>query len=670
VPSDVVVTSSSPARTYPIPREVVEQALQGVRWARAYGTDVPEVHQYSAALLAAGGPVDVVELNRLNRMFAAASALGTGWQPGDDGYPCRELILSSLAGGEQAREWTERVLSGIEEEQRRSHAGLLSTIGYDHDHRYVGICASGDPDIVTDIARTKDGAWEIWHPRDGWESADFEQISTLHAVEPDTEMLAEIVAAISAGDRLLLSYADPVAFLPAVLATTGMPTEVEGAATYALVDEIDSTAVLDVLRISGESVSVRAGGQWVDEGTTSTWLRKDFPDTLVEMDEDTARNVLAQVDSIHEPTFQSSDIPDTIEDSDPQPAHEVLDLVASIDTVFADVIESIGSEDSDRDREHDRTLLASVERIHELTTLWARRDLYRSSVNGHVRLDLDDLPFVAAGPALGGADRNRGGAERLRRYWTRGKGALKIRWGTKGDWRRCYRQLFKYMGPRAAGYCQLRHGERTGLFTGDKLHRAGVNAVRASVNISPEYRDKLVEIYGESVIASANAEAATGIMVALYPDPNLADALALDGGEAANGLHVTLAYLGQLDEQTEGPDSLIERVTDWASRIDPLVGQISGVGRFNAGPGSEQPVVYASVDIPALPEAREMLVGAIDGGPYFVNKLHGYTPHMSLAYGNVDLNSLDIPTIETAFPHVSIVWGETRHDVPFGSAAV
>jgi 2'-5' RNA ligase len=355
------------------------------------------------------------------------------------------------------------------------------------------------------------------------------------------------------------------------------------------------------------------------------------------------------VDSIHEPTFQSSDIPDTIEDPDPQPAHEVLDLVASIDTVFADVIESIGSEDSDRDREHDRTLLASVERIHELTTLWARRDLYRSSVNGHVRMDLDDLPFVAAGPALGGADRNRGGAERLRRYWTRGKGALKIRWGTKGDWRRCYRQLFKYMGPRAAGYCQLRHGERTGLFTGDKLHRAGVNAVRAS----------------------ANAEAATGIMVALYPDPNLADALALTGGEKPDELHVTLAYLGQIDDQVvTSPDQLIEGVTDWAGAFSPMLGQISGVGRFNAGPGSDKPVVYASVDIPALPEAREMLVAAIGSAGFSVARDHGFTPHMTLLYGGTDLNALDIPTIETVFSSVSIVWGETRHDVPFGSAAV
>lgn len=72
--------------------------------------------------------------------------------------------------------------------------------------------------------------------------------------------------------------------------------------------------------------------------------------------------------------------------------------------------------------------------------------------------------------AAGGLDRNRGNAESLRRYWTRGKGALKIRWGTPGDWTRCVRQLSKYMGPRAKGYCQLRHKEATGVYTGSKLN--------------------------------------------------------------------------------------------------------------------------------------------------------------------------------------------------------
>ena len=73
--------------------------------------------------------------------------------------------------------------------------------------------------------------------------------------------------------------------------------------------------------------------------------------------------------------------------------------------------------------------------------------------------------------AAGGLDRNRGGAAKLRRYWLYGKGAAKIRWRTPGDWTRCYKQLAKYMGPRAKGYCALRHKEANGYWPGDKKNR-------------------------------------------------------------------------------------------------------------------------------------------------------------------------------------------------------
>ena len=67
--------------------------------------------------------------------------------------------------------------------------------------------------------------------------------------------------------------------------------------------------------------------------------------------------------------------------------------------------------------------------------------------------------------AAGGLDRNRGNAEQLRRYWVHGEGAAKIRWGTPGDWKRCVRHLAKHLGPRAKGYCQLRHKEAMGVYT-------------------------------------------------------------------------------------------------------------------------------------------------------------------------------------------------------------
>jgi hypothetical protein len=81
---------------------------------------------------------------------------------------------------------------------------------------------------------------------------------------------------------------------------------------------------------------------------------------------------------------------------------------------------------------------------------------------------LTNNSLLRAIQAAGGADRNRGNAEKLRRYWTVGKGGLKIRWGTPGDWTRCNRYLKKYMGPRSKGYCALRHKEMTGVWPGDK----------------------------------------------------------------------------------------------------------------------------------------------------------------------------------------------------------
>lgn len=65
---------------------------------------------------------------------------------------------------------------------------------------------------------------------------------------------------------------------------------------------------------------------------------------------------------------------------------------------------------------------------------------------------------------------SRGNAATLRRYWASGPGAAKIRWGTPGDWTRCTRQLHKYMGSRAKGYCQLLRRRATGVYTGSKAN--------------------------------------------------------------------------------------------------------------------------------------------------------------------------------------------------------
>jgi hypothetical protein len=95
--------------------------------------------------------------------------------------------------------------------------------------------------------------------------------------------------------------------------------------------------------------------------------------------------------------------------------------------------------------------------------------------------------------AAGGLDRNRGNAEKLRRYWTVGPGALKIRWNTPGDWTRCNRQLSKYLGPRAKGYCALRHKEMTGVWPGSKYNIGKKKSLTSAAFFEEELENEVIQ---------------------------------------------------------------------------------------------------------------------------------------------------------------------------------
>lgn len=76
------------------------------------------------------------------------------------------------------------------------------------------------------------------------------------------------------------------------------------------------------------------------------------------------------------------------------------------------------------------------------------------------------------------ASKSEGNAERLRRYWLTGKGALAIKWGTDGDFDRCVRQMREHAPSMKdpKGYCAELHHEATGMWPGDKRNRKKVAA--------------------------------------------------------------------------------------------------------------------------------------------------------------------------------------------------
>lgn len=145
--------------------------------------------------------------------------------------------------------------------------------------------------------------------------------------------------------------------------------------------------------------------------------------------------------------------------------------------------------------ETDLTEALTDDQIEELFAAFADEDW------AEVDRLIDSYDTTGAYPQdekAGGADRNRGGAEKLRRYWTVGEGGQKIRWGTGGDWTRCVELVGKHLGVRAKGYCALRHKEMDGYYPGSKLNKSDSTEDVESNSIYAE--TKQTEDAGEAML--------------------------------------------------------------------------------------------------------------------------------------------------------------------------
>jgi hypothetical protein len=222
----------------------------------------------------------------------------------------------------------------------------------------------------------------------------------------------------------------------------------------AIVSPDDPRAVLKLVSLvpaTADSTSPmtykREDGEWSRDPQTLNTLNSATPPPIVPLDETTLNDCLKQVDAAQGVDNEATDDNQFLGESD-VPGATPTDVPAPTDPAEAAPVASDEAPVTEA-----APVVASAETT--LMVLWGpRKEIMQSAL-------------VAAG----GADRNRGGAEKLRKYWTKGPGAAKIRWGTPGDWTRCVRQLGKYLGPRAKGYCALRHKEMTGMWTGDKANR-------------------------------------------------------------------------------------------------------------------------------------------------------------------------------------------------------
>lgn len=162
----------------------------------------------------------------------------------------------------------------------------------------------------------------------------------------------------------------------------------------------------------------------------------------------------------------------------------------------------------------------------------------------------------------------------------------------------------------------------------------------------------------------------TGVMVALFPSPELAAQIAaMDGVDMpAEALHVTLTYAGKVDMLTDlqvaGAIVAAQRV---AVYNEPLAGTINGIGRFNASPSSDgMDVIYAVVDVPDLDDLRSSLNDCLEEYGIEPSEVHGYTAHMTLAYIEAGAPSpiATMPTLPLMFNAISVAVGGKRVDYP------
>lgn len=154
-----------------------------------------------------------------------------------------------------------------------------------------------------------------------------------------------------------------------------------------------------------------------------------------------------------------------------------------------------------------------------------------------------------------------------------------------------------------------------------------------------------------------------GIVAWWVPEP-AASVLAQPGGEDPSMLHVTLLALPHEADPDTASRAVREAVRRVARRAPLLSGTVGGgAGRFQTDEG---PVVWAAVDVPGLAELRGGIVDELAKSGIRPLQTHGYSPHITLRYGSVDVP--DVQATPVTVGALSVAYGTERWDYPLAQA--
>ena len=133
---------------------------------------------------------------------------------------------------------------------------------------------------------------------------------------------------------------------------------------------------------------------------------------------------------------------------------------------------------------------------------------------------------------------------------------------------------------------------------------------------------------GEAFAFQSNGD--SGLVSLIPTDPAT---LAVDGGDPAENLHVTIAYLGKLDRgHGDGLFDAAEAAADAiAAQVAPFTAMVTAVGELC---NDEPPAMVLFLDAPGAAQARRLFESGVDGTlTPDACTYPDYKPHLTLGYG-------------------------------------
>lgn len=197
----------------------------------------------------------------------------------------------------------------------------------------------------------------------------------------------------------------------------------------------------------------------------------------------------------------------------------------------------------------------------------------------------------------------------------------------------------------------------------------------------------------ELVRPGSASEPQTGAMIALKPSEEDAARLAVDGGEDADELHVTLAYLGDAaDVPVEVRERLVHDCVALSLRVPPQRVDAFGVAVFNPpgtvrSDGSErEPCAVlvlngAGPGLEALHAGALLAVGDAETGENYADADGGlgaesgweapeqhspWVPHITLTYDVSDVGGLADRTGPLTLDRLCVAFGDDYYEMPLG----